>query len=68
MSADEEKAKEYLHLTSSQAAQIASQANAKKLILLHFSQRYKDIKEMEDEAKTIFPETVCAYDFMKIRI
>ncbi len=64
----EEMADEYYHLTSKQAAQVASQVNAKKLILTHFSQRYKDVKELLGEAKDIFPNTMAAYDFMKIEL
>ena len=64
----EEMAEEHYHLTSRQAAQIASQVNAKKLILTHFSQRYKDTKEVLDEAKDVFPNTIAAYDFMKIEL
>jgi len=65
---DEEKAHEYFHMTSEQAAQVASQSNAKKLVLTHFSQRYKDISTLEQEARDIFPNTVSAHDFMKIKI
>lgn len=67
-SALEEKAEQYKHLTAQTAAQIASQAGVKKLILTHFSQRYKTIEELEEEAKRIFNNTTCAYDFMKIKI
>ncbi len=61
-----EKAKETKHITSREAAQIASQANAKKLILTHFSQRYTEIKEVLDDAKDIFPNTEAGFDFMKV--
>ncbi len=64
----EEKAQEYKHLTSTQAAQIASMSNAKKLILTHISARYKSSKEMEDDAKSIFPNVKVAYDFMKVKL
>jgi len=63
----EEKAEEFKHLTARQAATIASQANAKKLVLTHFSQRYKDTSELEEEAKLVFPNTTCAKDFMKVK-
>lgn len=62
-----EKAMEYKHMTSTQAAQVASQAGAEQLILTHFSQRYKDVSELEAEAKTVFPNTMCAYDLLKIK-
>ncbi len=67
-SKDAEKAHEYFHMTSVQAAQVAQQADAKKLVLTHFSQRYKDPKILEKEAQDIFPNTVAAHDFMKLKL
>jgi len=63
-----EKAAEYLHMTSKQAGLLANQAKAKKLILTHFSQRYKTMEKIESDAKDVFSNTICAYDFMKIKI
>lgn len=60
------KAEQYKHLTIKQAALIAHTANVKKLILTHFSQRYKDLSEQTEEAKSVFPTAVLAYDGMKI--
>lgn len=65
---EEEKARKHFHMTSRQAAQLASQTNAKQLFLTHFSQRYSDMSKVEDDAKMIFPNTVCAQDFMKVKI
>lgn len=65
---EEEKAELYKHMTARQAATIASQANVEKLILTHFSQRYKSVEELEKEAKDIFLNTVAAYDFMKVEV
>jgi len=64
----EDKAEEYQHLTAKQAGLIALHNNAKKLILTHFSQRYKNTKELEEDAKTHFDNVICAYDFMKIKL
>jgi ribonuclease Z len=64
----QEKAHEYKHLTAKDAAMMASQADVKRLVLTHFSQRYKTVEAIEEDAKTIFPETVCAFDFMKIKL
>ncbi len=66
MDKEVEKAEEYKHLTIKQAALIAHTVNTKKLVLTHFSQRYKDKAEIEQEAKDIFPNVVFAYDGMKI--
>jgi len=56
------------HLTSKQAAEIAKKAKVKKLILTHFSQRYKDLKGLLKEAKKVFKNTETAKDFMKFEL
>jgi ribonuclease Z len=63
-----DKAKEYFHLTAKEAALIAKKAKVKKLVLTHFSQRYKDVRELEQEAKDIFPATIVSHDFMRLEI
>ncbi|WP_347926308.1 ribonuclease Z [Pontimicrobium sp. SW4] len=42
------------HSTAKQAATIAKKANAKKLILGHFSTRYDDLSEFVEEASEVF--------------
>lgn len=59
-----DEAKEYKHLTATQAAEIAKESNSKHLILTHFSQRYKDTKSLLNSAKKIFKKTECAEDFL----
>lgn len=61
-----DKAEEYFHMTAVEAAQIASQSNVKKLVLTHFSARYKDESVLERDARTVFDNTLAARDFMKI--
>jgi ribonuclease Z len=63
-----DKARDYKHLTSEDAANIAKKSKSKKLILTHFSQRYKDANILVKEAKKIFKNTVEARDFMKVEI
>jgi len=63
-----EKAKKHSHMTTQEAASIASEAKVKQLVLTHFSPRYSDLKPLEEEAQEIFPETKCAFDFMKIKV
>lgn len=54
---------DHFHLTAKQAANIAKQAGAKKLILTHFSARYQNLDAFEKEAKMIFPNVYIAEDF-----
>ena len=61
----EEKAHDFKHLTAEQAAGIAQQAGADRLILTHFSQRYKDLNDHLEEARTLHNNTELAFDFMK---
>ena len=57
------KAKEYLHLTVSQTAEIAKKARVRKLFLTHISQRFsKDLKKVLEEAKKIFKESYLPRD------
>jgi ribonuclease Z len=53
---------EHYHMTSKQAAELAKNAGVKKLILTHFSARYQNLREMEAEAKSVFPNTYMAED------
>ncbi len=55
----------YQHLTAKEAATIAKKAGAERLILTHFSARYRDLSEFEKEAREIFPNTYVADDFKR---
>ncbi len=50
------------HSTSCQAAEVARDAQAKKLVLTHISARYPDPRILLDEARTVFAETKLAWD------
>jgi len=63
-----DKAREYKHLTVEDAANIAKKSKSKKLIITHFSQRYRDVRGLVKEAKKIFKNTVDAKDFMKVNV
>lgn len=49
------KAKSTGHTTARQAGEIAQKAQVKQLLLGHFSSRYRDEKELLDEARSEFP-------------
>ena len=61
-------AAEKYHSTTKQAAQIAKLANAKRLLIGHYSARYKDIIPLLEEAKEVFPETLAAFEGSTIKI
>ncbi|MGV8162925.1 MAG: ribonuclease Z [Candidatus Nanoarchaeia archaeon] len=63
-----EKADKFKHLTAEQVALVANKAGVKKLVLTHFSQRYKTLHDLEAEAKDLFPDTTLAYDFLKLKL
>ena len=60
-----ELAYEHHHMTATQAATIAQQAEVKMLVLTHFSGRYLDSKPFEDEARLIFKESYAAEDLKR---
>jgi len=60
LSDKEDRAKETFHSTAAQAAQIARKAGAKKLLIGHFSARYKSLYPLLDEAKAVFENTSLA--------
>ncbi len=65
---DEKLAKKTYHSTTKQAAKIAQLAKVKKLIIGHFSSRYKDDSQFLKETSTIFENTIMAEDGIEIEI
>lgn len=63
-----EKGADHKHLTTKDACQIAANAEVTKLIITHFSQRYKTTHEILDDAKNYFENVEAAYDFMKVKL
>jgi ribonuclease Z len=57
-----------MHAGAKEAAKIAKKANVKNLVLTHFSRRYKDLRDLEQEAKKFFRNTITAKDFMRITV
>ena len=58
------------HMTCTQAAQIAKDAEVKKMALIHYSPRYTDneLKVLLDHAREVFPETILSKDRMNIQL
>jgi ribonuclease Z len=61
-------AKEKLHATAREAARIALQAGVGRLVIGHFSARYRDPEILLDEAREIFPDTIAAEDGLTIEL
>ena len=62
MQGDLNKAVETKHSTAAQAAEIAKRAQVKKLIIGHFSARYKDLSLLLHEARAYFSATELAIE------
>jgi len=64
-----DKAAEYKHMTSVQAATLAKKSKVKKLFLTHISQRYEhESEKILKEAKKIFKNSFLAEDLMKVEL
>jgi ribonuclease Z len=61
-------AKKTYHSTTIQAADLAKKANVGRLVIGHFSSRYKNENSFKDEAKQLFPNTILAEDGLEIII
>jgi ribonuclease Z len=57
-----------LHSTAEQAASIAKKANVDKLLLGHYSGRFKELHTLEDEARKVFPNSVLSREGEYYRI
>jgi ribonuclease Z len=68
LTSEKDEAHDHGHMTAAQAATIAREAGAKKLVLTHFSQRYQSIEPFLEEAKAIFANAVAAKDGKRIEI
>jgi ribonuclease Z len=58
----------YNHMTAAQAAVLAREAQVRRLVLTHFSQRYETVTTLLEEARPIFPETTAAEDFLTVNV
>lgn len=63
-----ERATETHHSTSIQAAEVAKAVNAKKLVVGHFSARYRDLEPLLLESRTVFEETYLAIEGISFSI
>jgi len=57
-----QRAKDTYHTTALQAAEIAKKVRAKKLLIGHFSARYKSLEPLFTESRSVFPKTELALE------
>jgi ribonuclease Z len=65
---EKERAAQTYHSTARQAAQVASEAGVKRLLIGHYSSRYETPEILLNEARELFPETICAKEGMVVSI
>lgn len=65
---DQQLADEHGHSSAADAAKTAREANAKKLAITHFSQRYATTEQHVRDAKAIFEDTVALHDLDHVQI
>lgn len=64
----EARAEDRLHSTTAQAAEIALQANVKKLLIGHFSSKYEILDQFLEEAQEVFPNSDLAIEGVTYRV
>ncbi|NMO20014.1 ribonuclease Z [Pyxidicoccus fallax] len=62
------EAHDHFHMTALQAAELAREARARRLVLTHFSQRYEDTTPFLDEARPLVADVVAAKDLDRIEV
>lgn len=60
-----ELAQSHYHLTAAQAADIAKKAAAKRLLLTHFSARYRDVSVFKEQACQVFANSEVVADLAR---
>ncbi len=62
------EAHDRFHATAADAARVAEDAGVSRLILTHFSTRYRDVTALLAEARAIFPNVEAASDFAEFAV
>ena len=62
------EAREFGHSTAAQAARVAAESGARRLLITHFSTRFSDVTPLLEEAAAIFRETTIANDLVELEV
>jgi ribonuclease Z len=62
------EAREFGHSTAAQAARVAAESGARRLLITHFSTRFADVTPLLEEAAAIFKETTIANDLVEFEV
>jgi len=58
----QQAANDKFHMTTNDVSTLAKEAKVKKLIVGHFSARYKDMTEIQEELLSLFPDAILVND------
>lgn len=64
----EEKARQRFHSTARQAAMVARDAGARRLMIGHYSARYEDETPLLEEAKNVFANSLLAEELLTVEV
>jgi ribonuclease Z len=68
LTGEEHLAEEHAHLTARQAALIAAESGARRLVLTHYSQRHTDEESFAEEARAVFADVHAARDLDRFAV
>lgn len=63
-----ERAHQTMHSTAKEAAKVAGEARVQHLLIGHYSARYKDFDQFENEAKEVFNSTIRARELHAYKV
>jgi len=62
LSSEQREAEERGHMTAADAGRLAAEAGVGRLVLTHFSQRYRSVEPFLEEARSFHPDVVAVQD------
>jgi ribonuclease Z len=68
LESESHEAHDHFHMTARQAAELARDAGARRLVLTHFSQRYDDREQFLREASVVHSDVFAADDLLRVPV